>query len=442
MKLNKENKENKEKQTVTLFWFRRDLRLTDQRGLAEALKSAHPVVPVFIFDPHILEKLEDADDARVNFIWECLSELHENLKEFQSSLEVLYCSPYEGFQQLIRKYDVKSVFANHDYEPFAIKRDGEIKKLLLDHQIPFLTFKDQVIFEKDEVVKADGLPYTVFTPFSRTWLKKIQAADTKEVKVGDHFLKMEPLPMLSLQDLGFKKSSLQMPSKTVKSQVIKDYAQARNFPAQISTTRLGVHLRFGTVSVRKCVQVAEKLSSVWLSELIWREFFMQILWHYPKVVTESFKPAYDKIQWRNDEKEFRAWCEGRTGYPLVDAGMRELNETGFMHNRVRMVTASFLTKHLLIDWRWGEKYFARKLLDFELSANNGNWQWAAGSGCDAAPYFRVFNPSIQQKKFDPQSEYVKRWVPEFASAKYCSPIVDHDAARMRAIKTYKEGIAK
>ena len=242
--------------------------------------------------------------------------------------------------------------------------------------------------------------------------------------------------------MGLKESSIEIPSARFPSEIIKNYHNTRNLPAENGISRLGVHLRFGTISIRRLAEQALALNKTYLNELVWREFFMMILWHFPKVVDYSFKPAYDFIEWRNDEKEFEAWCNGKTGYPMVDAGMRELNQTGYMHNRVRMITASFLTKHLLVDWRWGERYFAEKLLDYELSSNNGGWQWAAGSGCDAAPYFRVFNPELQTKKFDPELKYIRKWVPEFEGFNYPEPIVEHKFARQRALDTYKQGLNK
>ncbi len=394
---------------------------------------------IFIFDTEILEKLDDKQDRRIEFIHQSLTLLKTQLEELGSSLLVLHGNPIE----IYKKLNPKSVYANHDYEPYARKRDESIKNTLEKRGITFNTFKDQVIFEKEEVVKDDGKPYTIFTPYSRKWkskLNKFFLSSYPLEKYTNHFLKTKPLPFPSLKDIGFKSSGLEFPERIIKSSIIEKYHVQRNFPAIRGTTQLSIHVRFGTVSIRKLAQVAQKKNEVWLNELIWRDFYHMILWHFPKVETKAFKPAYDKIIWRNNEKEFQQWCDGKTGYPIVDAGMRELNTTGFMHNRVRMIVASFLTKHLLIDWRWGEAYFAKKLLDFDLAANNGGWQWAASSGCDATPYFRVFNPTLQAEKFDAKSEYIKKWVPEFGTENYEKPIVDHKAARERVLKTYKEAL--
>jgi deoxyribodipyrimidine photo-lyase len=425
--------------TTSLFWFRRDLRLLDNAGLYHALKENEQVLPIFIFDTEILDKLEDKNDLRVAFIHQSLTLMQKQLEEMGSSLLVLHGNPIEIFSQL----NPKAVYTNHDYEPYAQQRDGSVKKIMEEKGAAFKTFKDQVIFEKDEVVKDDGKPYTVFTPYSRKWKSKLDDSTLKSYPTEKHFdsfKKTTPLPLPSLLDIGFQETDFSFPERLVKQSIVERYDKQRNFPAIAGTTKLSVHLRFGTVSIRKLAQVALKKNETWLNELIWRDFYHTILWHFPNVQTKAFKPAYDKIEWRNNEKEFAAWCEGKTGYPIVDAGMRELNATGFMHNRVRMITASFLTKHLLIDWRWGEAYFAKKLLDFDLAANNGGWQWAASSGCDAAPYFRVFNPQLQTEKFDPQLEYIKKWVPEFGTEKYPKPIVEHKLARERVLKVYKEAL--
>ncbi|HOI31778.1 MAG TPA: deoxyribodipyrimidine photo-lyase, partial [Bacteroidales bacterium] len=350
--------------------------------------------------------------------------------------------PVDIFKEIVAKHEVKAVYVNKDYEPYALHRDRSVRELLNQKQIDFKAFKDQVIFEENEVVKDDGKPYTVYTPFSRKWktrlLENPLIAFPSE-KLKENFLKQRG-NLISLQQLGFEISNIQLPEALLEEEKILNYKETRNFPAINGTTKAGVHLRFGTISIRKLVLLAHSISETYLNELIWREFFMQILFHFPHVETQNFNAKYDRVQWRNNEQDFKNWCEGKTGYPLVDAGMRELNTTGFMHNRVRMIVASFLTKHLLIDWRWGEAYFAEKLLDYELASNNGNWQWAAGTGCDAAPYFRVFNSYEQQKKFDPQSEYVKKWVPEWQGHNYIQPIVNHAFARNRAIKTYKDAL--
>ncbi len=424
---------------TTLFWFRRDLRLEDNAGLYRALKQHKNILPIFIFDTVILEQLDDPHDRRVDFIYESILKLKQQLEGFGGSLMVFYGDPVKIF----RKLNPARVFTNHDYEPYAKERDEKVKKILEAKGCSFLSFKDQVIFEKNEVVKDNGEPYTIFTPYSRKWKAKLNPFYQKSyptVKYLGNLKKTKALSMPSLDDIDFKKSDGNFPERVIKQSIITNYHKQRDYPAIHGATRLSVHLRFGTVSIRKLVQLANKKNQTWLNELIWRDFYHMILWHFPRVVTQSFKPAYDQIEWRNDEKEFEAWCEGRTGYPIVDAGMRELNETGFMHNRVRMVTASFLTKHLLIDWRWGEAYFAKKLLDYDLAANNGGWQWAAGSGCDAAPYFRVFNPELQTKRFDPDHKYIQQWVPEFETTDYPKPIVDHKFARERVLKVYKAAL--
>jgi deoxyribodipyrimidine photo-lyase len=429
------------KQGISIFWFRRDLRLEDNVGLFHALQSQYPVIPLFIFDENILESLPK-NDARVGFIYDSLSKINQKLQEIGSSLLVKKGKTQEVWQALIQEFDVKEVFFNKDYEPYAIKRDLAICELLKANKTTHFSFKDQVIFEENEITKADGLPYTVYTPFKNKWLEKYKSIDP--VTEYDSTDKLENLhksnfAFPTLEQIGFEKSSIKVIPYNLKN--VSNYHETRDFPALDSTTHLSPHLRFGTVSIRKLVNWSVRKNDFFLSELIWREFFMQILFSFPKVVTNNFKSAYDGIEWRNNEEDFKRWCSGTTGYPMVDAGMRELNETGYMHNRVRMVVASFLCKHLLINWQWGEAYFAQKLLDFELSANVGNWQWAAGTGCDAAPYFRVFNPEIQQKKFDEKGIYIRKWIPEFDLG-YGEPMVDHAFARDRAISTYKAGILK
>jgi deoxyribodipyrimidine photo-lyase len=431
------------KQKVNIFWFRRDLRLFDNAGLYFALQSGLPVLPVFIFDTEILKKLESKYDARVSFIHSELKSMNEKLQQNGSSLKVFNNNPTKVFENLVNEFEVVSVFANRDYEPYAIRRDIEVGDFLRKSGIGFKQFKDHVVFEHNEVTKDDGTPYTVFTPYSKKWKQRLQFEDIPNFpsqNLLNEFLKTGYAEIISLEKIGFNKTSISFPELKISNQLMGNYAQFRDFPAINATSRLGVHLRFGTISVRELTRKAIEQSEVFLNELIWRNFFIDILWHFPHVVNKAFKPKYDFIQWRNNENEFQLWCRGETGYPLVDAGMRELNETGFMHNRVRMVTASFLVKHLLIDWRWGEAYFAEKLLDFELASNNGNWQWAAGSGCDAAPYFRVFNPEAQQKKFDQKAEYILKWVPEYGTVKYPQPIVDHRFARERVLQAYKKAL--
>ena len=426
-------------QKTTVFWFRRDLRLKDNRGLFQALSEAGQVVPVFIFDRHILDELEDRKDGRVEFIHQSLSILNDQLKEFGTSVLNYYGTPEDFFGSI----KPAAVYCNHDYEPYALSRDKKIAELLSAKGTAFKTFKDQVIFEKLEVAKDDGNPYTVFTPYSRKWLSRFTPADIKPLPSEAHgsgFKKIKGPALIGLKEMGFMSSGLELPPRNIALPLVRSYDKTRDTPSVRGTSRLGIHLRFGTVSVRQLAAVAKKENKVWMNELIWREFYQMILANFPHVVGGSFRPVYDRIPWRNNEAEFAAWCSGKTGYPIVDAGMRELNTTGFMHNRARMIVASFLTKHLLIDWRWGEAYFAKKLLDFELASNNGGWQWAAGSGCDAAPYFRVFSPDLQMKRFDPKLTYVRQWVPEFGTPAYPKPIVDHAFARNRAIETYKNAL--
>lgn len=433
------------KPVVNIFWFRRDLRLNDNAGLYHALKDKNPVLPLFIFDKNILDALEDRGDGRVEFIHTQLQSLHKQLSCIGSTLDVRYGFPAGIYRQLLQEYSIGKVFANHDYEPYAKLRDGEIKTLLDSHGVSFHTYKDQVILEKDEVLKADGKPYTVFTPYSAKWKTMVNDFYLKPYpnkKYFDKFYKQDALIIPSLSDMNFKSSGIHFPSSDWDVSLIKVYDQQRDFPSVNGTSKLSVHLRFGTISIRKLVREAEALNGAYLNELIWREFYQMILWHFPHVPDHSFRREYDKIPWRNNEKEFGAWCNGLTGYPIVDAGMRELNTTGYMHNRVRMIVASFLTKHLLIDWRWGEAYFAKKLLDFDLAANNGGWQWAAGCGCDAAPYFRIFNPYLQTKKFDPDLKYIRKWVPEFEEMTYPQPIIEHEFARKRCLEAYSKALKK
>ncbi len=429
---------------ISIFWFRRDLRLNDNAGLYHALKSGNTILPIFIFDKDILDKLSNKGDLRVNFIHKVISDLKRELNNLGSDLAVFYGKPLEVFKELSQKYAISAVFTNHDYEPYAIKRDKEVKDFLMSKTIDFKSFKDQVIFEKDEIVKDDGKPYVVYTPFSKAWKNKLNAYYLKPYpnsKYFNNFIKVdEKQELISLAEMGFEYKDFQFPANETSVGIIKKYGETRDFPAIIGTSRLGLHYRFGTISIREKAARSLQLSEKYLNELIWREFYMSILYHFPHVVESSFRKEYDAIEWRNNENEFQLWCEGKTGYPIVDAGMRELNLTGYMHNRVRMIVASFLTKHLLIDWRWGEKYFAEKLLDFELASNNGGWQWAAGCGVDAAPYFRVFNPELQTEKFDPKEEYIKRWIPNYNKSTYIKPIVDHKFARNRVLEVYKAAL--
>lgn len=427
---------------TSAFWFRRDLRLDDNVGLFHALTSGNPVIPVFIFDQHILEELP-SKDGRVEFIRESLETIQKELAAMGSTLLVKYGHPETIWPELVKEYGITAVFTNHDYEPYARTRDRETKEMLSYRSVEFHTFRDQVIFEKEEILTQAGKPYTVFTPFSRNWratLTPDRLADVGTEAHFDQFWKHAPMAIPSLSSMGFEPSGLTFPPRIPDKEIIKVYDEKRNFPAEEGTTRVGVHLRFGTLSIRKLARVAQRLNDTYLNELIWREFYMQILWNFPHVVTRPFRPQYEAVKWVNNEIDFEAWKAGKTGYPMVDAGMRQLNETGYMHNRVRMVVASFLTKHLLIDWRWGEAYFAEKLLDFELSSNNGGWQWASGSGTDAAPYFRIFNPESQFKKFDPREKYVREWVPEYNTSAYPEPIVEHKFARQRCLDAYKLGL--
>ncbi len=426
-----------QKEKINIVWFRRDLRLKDNTALIKASKSQFPILPLFIFDEDILTHLE-TNDSRVTFIYETLQKLNESLKESESSFCVKHGKVLEIWKQLTGDFDIQGVYTNEDYEPYAIRRDEEVEALLNRHNIDFKTYKDQVIFAKDEVLKKDGTPYTVFTPYKNQWLKQFQEIEFQENNGQITYVK-ELFPMPTLADIGFEKGTHEVLPFDLSH--IETYQETRDFPSLNSGSNLGPHLRFGTVSIRQIIKEVKDRSEVFLSELIWREFFIQILYHFPESAANNFKKQYDYIQWRNKEDEFERWCNGQTGYPMVDAGMRQLNATGYMHNRVRMVVASFLCKHLLIDWRWGEAYFASKLLDFELSSNVGNWQWAAGTGCDAAPYFRVFNPTAQLQKFDKDFEYVLKWVPEYGTVAYLQPMVDHANARVRAIDTYKRGLA-
>ena len=428
---------------INIFWHRRDLRIQDNAGLHYALQDEHPVLPIFIFDKHILDDL-DSQDARVQFIHDQLKEIHSQYQKKDSGLTIFHATPEEAFKQILEKYDVQNVYTNRDYEPYAKDRDHKIEKLLASNEIGFFTFKDQVIFEAGEIFTDQGDPYKVFTPYKNKWMDHYSEQMTEPYateKNLDHLYQYKSPTFPSLEDIGFEKTDIEIPELSVEDDTLKNYGEDRDFPAKKGTTRIGIHLRFGTISIREAVKIGKNKSESWLNELIWREFYMMILAHYPKVVDEAFKSKYDQIPWNNDEEQFEKWCEGKTGYPIVDAGMRELNATGYMHNRVRMVVASFLTKHLLIDWRWGERYFASKLLDFELSSNNGGWQWAAGTGTDAQPYFRVFNPESQQKKYDKELAYIKKWVPELDSDDYPEPIVPHKEARERAIDTYKKAVS-
>ena len=427
---------------MNIFWFRRDLRLEDNAGLYHALQSGDEVLPIFIFDENILSQLPK-DDARVTFIHDQLQKIQSQLKKIGKSLAIFHGDPFEVYHKILAENNIKTVYTNHDYEPYARKRDLELYQLFKEYNIEFKTSKDQVIFEKSEVVKDDGSPYVVYTPYSNKWKDNFRKTSLNNYNSEDYLDKIasHSYPFMSLKDIGFVRSSIPVTAFDVSVSLIDNYEATRNFPAMNKTSYLGIYLRFGAVSIRKMVAKAlQSKNETFLKELIWREFFMQILWHFPHTVNKSFKPKYDDIQWENNKTLFQQWCEGKTGYPFVDAGMRELNATGHMHNRVRMITASFLCKHLLIDWRWGEAYFAQKLLDYEQASNVGNWQWAAGSGVDAAPYFRIFNPTEQIKKFDKDLVYIKKWIPELNSLSYPQPIVDHKMAREKCLTIYKEAV--
>ncbi|MFM9985538.1 MAG: cryptochrome/photolyase family protein [Flavobacteriales bacterium] len=431
------------KAKVSVYWMRRDLRLDDNAALWKALKSGNPVMVVFIFDKNILDKLTNKKDARVTFIHNRLQEIQKDLNDLGSNLFTFYSNPIEVFTHLVQEYDVKAVFANRDYEPYALERDKSIYELLDKNKIPFKGSKDHVIFEKDEVLKDDGKPYTIYTPYSKKWKSKLNAFYLKSYpteKYFNAFFRVKKKSIHVLAEMGFDESDCAFPSDHVNKAIVASYHLTRDIPSLRGTSRLSLHLRFGTISIRKLTTEVSALNEKYLNELIWRDFYQMILFHFPHSARSAFKPAYDRIQWLYNEDQFNAWKEGKTGYPLVDAGMRELNKTGFMHNRVRMVVASFLTKHLLHDWRLGEAYFAEKLLDFDLASNVGGWQWAAGSGCDAAPYFRVFNPQAQLEKFDPEYKYVKMWVPEHGTPAYPKPIVDHKMARERCLSVYKDAL--
>jgi len=433
----------KNKPVVNIFWMRRDLRLEDNTALFHALKTRENVLPLFIFNPDILEHLEVRPDFRVNFIYKTLTGIKAALEKIGSSIYIAHGRPQEVFKKMAEEFHICSVYTNRDYEPYSAFRDTHVERFLKINKIEYHSYKDHVLFEKDELVKEDGKPYTIFTPYKNKFLEKLNKEMVRPLNTLQYYhnlIRIRPLPMMSIEMLGFETLNAVFPSKTLSQNLLEGYAANRDFPARNGTSRLSVHLRFGTISIRKVTALALLHSETYLSELIWRNFYSQILWYFPYVVTRAFKPVYDNIHWENNLEHFAAWCQGKTGYPMVDAGMRELNQTGFMHNRLRMVTASFLCKHLLIDWRWGEAYFAGKLNDYDLASNNGGWQWAAGSGCDAAPYFRIFNPELQAKKFDPDNEYIKKWIPEFGSTDYPAPIIEHQFARERALKRYAKGL--
>ncbi|MFN3403617.1 MAG: cryptochrome/photolyase family protein [Cytophagaceae bacterium] len=429
-------------ESYVIFWFRRDLRIDDNHGLFKALDSGFKVLPIFIFDSNILKELSK-DDKRVNFIHKTLKSIHDDLNKNKKGIKFYIGKPEKIFTKLSTDPNLKGVFTNEDYEPYAIKRDTKVSAILNKKNIPFQSFKDHVIFNPTEILKEDRSPYKIYTPYMSKWkslLKDIHVENYNSIGLLKNLIDNSSSTLPSLKDLKFSWTDLSFPPQAIFTETIKSYHLFRNMPAAEGTSKLSLHIRFGTLSIRKLLKIGKILNETWLNELIWREFFQMIIFHYPETVHHCFRSEYDMIHWVNDETDFKAWCEGKTGYPMVDAGMRELNETGFMHNRVRMITASFLCKHLLIDWRWGERYFAEKLLDYELASNVGNWQWAAGCGCDAAPYFRIFNPITQQKKFDPEGKYIRKWIKELNSHEYPAPIIDHKTATERALKVYRDGL--
>jgi len=429
---------------INVFWFRRDFRLEDNNGLYQALKKGLPVLPIFIFDVNILEELDKPIDRRVQFIYEEIVRINEQLGQYGSSIVVKYGKPTEIWAELFKQHHIENIYANRDYEPYATERDAAVNKIAQQNNSELLLFKDHVIFEWNEVLKDDGKPYTVYTPYSKKWKLRYAKEGINQYPTENHFnnfVKLKKQNIIALEAMGFKKVPFQFPDRSFSNQIIGNYDKTRNFPAVNGTSRLGLHLRFGTISIRALAKFAINTNEKFLNELIWRDFYQVILKHFPHVVTSSFKPKYDAIPWRNNEADFEKWATGNTGYPMVDAGMRELVTTGYMHNRVRMVVASFFTKHLLLDWRRGEAFFAKHLLDFDLASNNGGWQWAAGTGCDAAPYFRIFNPTTQITKFDKEHKYINKWIPELTDPfKYAKPMVEHKFARERALATYKAAL--
>lgn len=429
---------------VSIFWFRRDIRLNDNHGLFKALTSGDKILPIFIFDINILKKFSEKKDIRVNFIIQALENINKQLKiNYSSSIQFFYGNPLDIFKDICSKHNINSLYLNEDYEPYSIKRDKEVKEFLEEKGIGVYSFKDNVVFHKDDILKKDAKPYTIYTPYSKLWLAKLKDTSIETYNSEDHLgnlLAYSP-DNFDIKKLGFEKTNNLYTPPKINLDIIQNYDKTRDKPyIENGTTKIGAHLRFGTISIRRLVQISYTTNEVYLKELIWREFFTQILYHFPYVEHSCFKTKYNNIRWENNEDVFYKWCEGKTGYPIVDAGMRELNATGFMHNRVRMIVASFLTKDLLIDWRWGENYFTNKLLDYDLAANNGNWQWSAGCGCDASPYFRIFNPTTQEKKFDPKAIYIKKWVKEYETKEYPQPIIDHNFARNRALSRYKKNL--
>ena len=427
---------------MVIFWFRRDLRLEDNHALFKALKSGYDVLPIFIFDSNITNKLNQ-NDHRLNYINNVLDDLNKRLSENKKKIYTYKGDPIDIISKLIIKLKIKEIYLNKDYEPYARDRDDKIEKLCMANNVSYNSFKDHVIFEEDQIVKKDGTPYVVYTPYSKKWIEKFQSnqVDSYPSELNlDGLVDSDKIREVNYL-MNIEKNIINPKTYNLNKDLIDKYEETRNFPALDSTSRIGVNLRFGTVSTRKIVKTSsERPNNTFLKELIWREFFIQILWHFPHTTEKSFKDKYERIEWRNNMDDFKLWCDGKTGYPIVDAGMNQLNKTGFMHNRLRMVVGSFLCKHLLIDWRLGEKYFADKLFDYEQASNVGNWQWVAGCGVDAAPYFRIFNPEQQQKKFDKELQFIKKWIPNYDKDNYIDKIVDHKFARERCLNTYKKAL--
>lgn len=416
---------------INVFWFRKDLRLEDNTGLIEALKSGKNVQCIFIYDKSYFGN----NVRRKSFIYERLNLINDKLNEFGAYLEVLEGDFFSKFKELNQKWAISSIFYNKVYDKEVLSVENSVRKFCSQNYIKVNDFKDDLIFEPKEIVKDDRTPYAVYTAFKNKWLYKLSKLEFKNADINElasSFRKSEPKKR---NDLKLSETKHLVKPYDLSDKIKTNYANDRDFPARQATSNLSVHLRFGTVSIRNIVKQVYN-SEVLLSEIIWREFFTSIYYHFPLNKSESFKKQYDNIQWLNSKKEFEMWCNGQTGYSLVDAGMHELNETGAMHNRVRMVVASFLVKHLLIDWRWGEAYFADKLTDYDQAINNGNWQWVAGCGCDAAPYFRVFNPILQAKKFDPENIYVNKW----NAGNTSKPIIEHKFARERCLHTFKQAL--
>ena len=422
---------------ISVFWFRRDLRLHDNCGLYNALKSGNKIMPIFIFDKHILENLPQ-NDLRINIIYKMLLILNQDLKAYNSCLTIYFGDPLEIYKEILTSLNIDSLYFNIDYEPYATKRDNSIKDLFSSCGKKVFSFQDQVIFHENDILKNDGKPYHIYTPYSNKWIENFEELKFIPYQILDHcsnFLTFDYKPLPPLEQLGFIMNNIEYSPPTIPTDIIQNYHHTRNFLNENSTSQISVHLRFGTISIREISSVAAKLNNVFLKELIWREFFMMIIYHYPTVVDQNFSSKHNLLLWSTDMEQFSKWANGKTGFPIIDAAMTQLNQTGKMPNRLRMICAHFLTKLLLIDWRLGEHYFGQKLLDYDLAINNGNWQWAAGTGCDAAPYFRFFNPTLQQQKYDPQEEYIKKWLPKNYNS---TPMIDYLNAKTNSLKFYKQ----